>query len=472
MIKGKFLPYIFFVFCFTLSAQDNLSVEANFRAIYSKSQSKPFWFYSQQRGRVDDSTNFAGWVSLGYNFNTGANSSFEVAGGFLYRDKALYEDLVLDELYAEFGNSWILAFIGLRHYDEQYSGLSATNGNMLWSLNARPMPGIGVHIEDPIYFIFNDHVGLSGSWREYFMGKRRFVKNARVHAKSLYIHYRSNNGFKVKLGIEHVVQWAGKSPEVYLGTLPKNFKDYLRIIAGQGGGEDATNGEQSNALGNHQGTYELRLSQEFKNFTLEFFYSHLFDDGSGMLFNNPYDGRYGFYGDLNKEDNDLKWFGKLLYEFYYTKDQSHQFTRLIHVWDDYFNNGMYRSGWTYQNDIIGLPFFTTNYYYQDEYPIIGNSRIIAHHIGAKGALFKTYPYKLLLSYRNNNGHVASMDEYGGDYYREDDPRGRYKIPHEIWSTYLNLQVLSHPFKLNLELGGDFSSQDNNIAAGLLLNKSF
>ena len=43
-----------------------------------------------------------------------------------------------------------------------------------------------------------------------------------------------------------------------------------------------------------------------------------------------------------------------------------------HLYDNYFNNGVYPFGWTYKGRVIGLPFFT---YDSDENYIMNNKFI-------------------------------------------------------------------------------------------------
>ncbi len=61
-----------------------------------------------------------------------------------------------------------------------------------------------------------------------------------------------------------------------------------------------------------------------------------------------------------------------------------------------FNGGIYRSGWTYQDRVLGVPFFTAD---QNGAGILRNA-FVAHHIGISGQFsdyFNTFPYRLLLS---------------------------------------------------------------------------
>jgi len=470
---GTFLFFI--LFQMMGYAQVTFSGDASIESYLSTKKDLPFWFYSNKRGRVNAATTFSAWSHITANYEFSSNSNIEFGVGAMAQDAGRHDNFDLDELYLKYDNKWLRAVVGIKQHAELYDGLSGTNGNMLWSINAKPLPGIELKIREPIYFLFNNHVGLSGSWGEFLMGDGpdRFVKNTRVHKKSLFLNYRSSTNFKLKIGIEHFAQWAGESPEDHIGEQPRTFKDYLRIVTGQGGESNSYIGEQTNALGNHLGSYELRISKVINNIYYEFMYSHLFEDGSGMLYYNRPDGRYGLYIDLTDFTfNDKTWIQKFMYEFYYTKDQSHKRSPLIHKWDNYFNNGMFQSGWTYKGDVIGMPFFTINQYGNDKKPSIGNNRIIVHHFGILGTIIQKFPYKLLISYRNNNGHVRNLNDTEGEEFREDDPRGRFTMPHKLVSALIDLSLLDSFIKLNVQIGADLSSEDSNLGAGLRLSKQF
>lgn len=462
----SFLLLLFLLAVNTFYSQIQYSGSVNLKGYYSSKEKLPFWFYSNQIGRISETTNIAGWLSgkAKYDFNTKA--SLEIGGGLLYQD-AFSDEVFIDELYADFNYSWIEVIAGRKQEPEMYNGLSATNENFVWSLNARPMPGMQVQTSRPVYFNENKKLGLEFSWEEYLMGNDRFVKGTRLHKKSLYIVANLENRWKLKGGITHAAQWGGNSP--IHGNQPTSIIDYLKVLTGREGGENANPSDQVNVLGSHLGTYELYFKKDFGDFSLQFLYNHFFEDGSGSRFANFPDGRYGLFY-VNNQTEFISYF---IYEFYYTKDQSQT---PPYLFDYYFNNGVYASGWTYQNRVIGVPLLTTNYY--EAYPLgsetirVGNNSIIAHHFGFSGQLFRTFPYKFIATYRKNYGHYRSRGYDGKEYYPADDPRGLIKLDKNILSTKLNLQIPNPYLSLNLIVGGDLSRSGSNIGAGLSLSKQF
>ncbi len=111
-----------------------------------------------------------------------------------------------------------------------------------------------------------------------------------------------------------------------------------------------------NGLGNHLGGYEVQLNTSFSHFKISLVYNTIFEDLSGIKLRNTPDGRYGIY----MEDRETeKWVQAFMYEYYFTRHQSKTYPTTDGK-DNYFNNQVYQSGWTYEKRIIGLPFIMLN----------------------------------------------------------------------------------------------------------------
>ncbi len=430
--------------------------EINLKGLASTKELLPFWMFHNQRGRISERSNAAGWVSGKAIYELNTKRILEFGIGILYQD-GISDQVFLDELYGSYKNSWLEVVAGRKHHMELYNGLSAVNGNFLWTLNAMPIPGIQVRTLRTIFFSEKGRWGFEASWSEYFMEEDRFVKNARLHNKSLYLIFNNRKDLEIKMGIQHFAQWGGISSKKIYGKQPDEIKDYIRVFAGYDGGENSLQSDQDNALGNHIGSYEIKISKSFKKMRLEFLYSHLFEDASGIFFYNYFDGSYGLFADFNKKSG---WINSLMYEFYYTNGHYTSNSSWALTWDNYFNNGVYTSGWTYKGRVIGLPFFATDFYDDELYhggSIVDNNRIIVHHLGVEGKAFNKLPYKCLLSYRKNYGDYRT-------------PHAGFKIPKNVFSTYLDLNIFKSFLDLNLELGADISSESTNLGAGIKIRK--
>lgn len=408
----------------------------------------PFWLYSNKRGRLNEAANMAAWGDISTKYFFPDDAFIEGGIGILYQD-GYSNEVQFDESYITFQNDWLTATLGRKQKEELYKGLSATNENILWSLNARPLPGIQFSTARTIFFGKERRgLGFDACLEEYLTDDDRYVDETRIHHKSFHLVYRSSEKFQIRVGLQHFAEWAGISP-VY-GPLPSSFQDYLNVFAGREG-SDSVNGEEANSLGNHLGSYELYLNTEIAKYKIQLIYNHIFEDGSGRVLRNTPDGRYGIY----IEDVDPvadRWVDAVMYELFYTKNQSRK-SPTSDGRDNYFNNNLYRSGWTYEHRVIGVPFITLD---EDRFRIANNT-LIAHHFGITGLLFEKLPYKFLTSYRINYGAKG----------------GSPKPQSEILSTYLELAVVHGFVDVNLEMASDFSSiAAPNPGIGVRLSKSF
>jgi len=231
-----------------------------------------------------------------------------------------------------------------------------------------------------------------------------------------------------------------------LGSFRGGFEDYLRVIIGLGTGEEVGGGNEVNGLGNHLGSYIAGIKTSIGDYNVNIIYNHLFEDASGMRLGNTPDGRYSLY---IEDQAPGKWVDAFMYEFYYTKHQSFTSSGTDGK-DNYFNNHLYRSGWTYESRILGLPFIFLD---EDRFRV-ANNKVVAHHIGFSGIAFSSFPYKVLTSYRQNYG-----------------AKGGGNLRSNILSSYLDLNVYDNHFKLNLQLGADFNNTaPPNIGLGIQLSK--
>ncbi len=445
----KFLLFPFLLISFTSFSQINFSGEANTRAMLSTGEKLPFWMHHNTRGRIAENTNIVGWVTGKGVYDLGYYSRLEFGAGILARDGDNGEAFI-DELYAHLELEKFYITVGRKQQAELYNGLSASNRSILWSLNARPLPGIQIGTNGPLFLAGDQGFGIEGSWNEYLLEKDRFVSNANLHHKNLLLVYRFENSLQIKAGLQHFVQWGGVSP--VFGQQPITFKDYLKVVTGRGGSETAPEGDQQNALGNHLGGYEIFIGKEFSEFRVELLYNHLFEDGSGRRLGNTPDGRYGIYMEMKDRNRIINSF---IYEFYYTEHQSHTTTGVDGA-DNYFNNTIYRSGWTFENRVLGVPFFTVN----PEEPGIINNKFKAHHIGIGGDFsntWNTWPYKFMLSLARNDGRFTR----------------RFRPVQDVAYVHFEYGLLRSFLDLDIQVGAEYNSFSSPIyGVGLQVRKEF
>ncbi len=370
------------------------TVEA--KAMLSNEAKNPFWFHTNTNYAVGEQTNLSATgeltASLTYSY-------FKIRGGAAVFGRDGVEDAVQRrDLYLQFENSWLLATVGAKRQKEMLDGLSSTNQNFLWSGNARPLPGILLEANNP--FKISKTFGIDWGIGHYILNDTRYVDNTQLHYKRLGVITTFNENHKLTLNVQHFVQWGGTSPE--LGKLKSGFKDYVNVFFAHNAEEYGIEGETINKLGNHLGS--ILIKYEFKNrfgaFSL--YHDHYIEDGSGTRWANFPDGLWGVY--FKPQNQSI--ISSVLYEYIDTMDQSG--ISVGSGYDNYFNNSIYRSGWTYEGNVIGLPFMITNNeeITENSVAIVSNS-LKMHHLGISGS-FKKIDWVLKTSYVKNLGRKASL----------------------------------------------------------------
>ena len=422
---------------------------SGFGNLYSEKES-PFWIHSNQRGRVDEKTFFNGLINYETIFKITRDQTVEFGLGALYKD-GYDPQLKFDEIFFSYDTERFGLVIGKKQREEIFQGLSISNESILWSLNATPLPGIRLYMREPFFITGNHGIGFKLKWEEYLMDDDRYVQNARLHHKSAHLVYRNDRNLEISLGLQQFVQWAGTAPE--FGKLPNTFDDYIRVFSGMAGNDDV-GGQEVNALGNQLGSYELNVKSKINDIDFHFLYNHIFEDASGLKLGNFPDGRYGIYFEDNRDTFWGKdWLKAFMYEFYFTKNQSRsRKSSEVDGADNYFNNNLYRSGWTYQNFVLGTPLILKN---EDRFRI-GTNIVVAHHIGIKGTAFENIPYRFLLTYRKNYGRKDSF----------------FAETRQILSSFVEVDLINSDYNLKVFLGADVKNVENsNIGAGVKFSKT-
>ena len=246
--------------------------------------------------------------------------------------------------------------------------------------------------------------------------------------------------------------WAGNSQEY--GKQPSNFKDYLKVILGRSGGENSSQNDQLNALGNHLGNYLIQLNKKGEETDWSFYWSHPFEDRSGRELRNLPDGIYGLY--LNFKNTKKN---SLLFEFHHTKDQGAKASDFFFI-DNYFTNSIYGSGWTYQGNTIGNPFLPTTITEEGDSNINSQfNRFLSYHIGLNGVINSNISYKTLVSYTS----------YFGSFFNS------FENKPELFASLVEVNYIKKtlPFKISLGLSADFGDfrVKNNFGGFIKISKT-
>ncbi|MEH6765230.1 MAG: capsule assembly Wzi family protein [Aequorivita antarctica] len=436
----KTLTILFFLFPLLIFSQEfDIAGSVDAKAMLSNEDENPFWFHTNTNYTVGELTNLSVTAELKASL---LFSSFKINGGVaLYGRDGVDDAVQRRDLYLQCENSWLYATVGAKRQKEVLDGLSATNQNFLWSGNARPLPGVLLEANNP--FKISKTFGIDWGIAHYELNDNRFVDGTHVHYKRLALITTFNENHKLTAKIQHYAQWGGTSP-VY-GKLKDGFKDFFKVFFAANSTEIGLVDETKNAIGNHLGSY--MLNYEFKNGLGEFsvYHEHPFEDGSGTRFANIPDGVWGIYF----KPKNQKLISSVLYEFIDSSDQSGNTS--VSGFDGYFGNNIYRSGWTYEENIMGAPFilFDKNLEINgDNTPYISN-RAKVHHFGVSGQ-FNKFQWKL----------KSTVTKYLGTYRKPFTPEWKY------WYNYGSLSYKNEKLGTFTVMGGaDFSNVANTLIGG-------
>ena len=314
------------------------------------------------------------------------------------------------ELYAQGKMYFLNVYAGSKkqvfgNQDEELS-----SGGMLWSQNSRPIPKLAIESNGYIAVPYTKGYlevkgGLSHGWFE----NQKNLEKLLLHHKYAYIRLGGSFPANLSYGVQHVVQWGGKS-DVY-GTMLVTWDNYFRIFQGKSGSSTANWSDQENALGNHIISQNLGLDLKLKIALVSLYWQSIAEDSPAIKFitNTPTieDGLWGMSVKLPK----FKPFNHFIFEYLCTTDQNgpwHDLDGVIYGGQDgYYNNSITPNGWSYKGMTNGNPWLTSPKYNKNGSTSIVNNTVRLYYFSGKGNI-KSVNYRLTLAYSENFGHTAPI----------------------------------------------------------------
>ena len=448
--------FLFFLLLFTTSVSfaQTLVSEASITTtgLVGSGNNLPFWMTHNQLGKYSTTGNwqeltegnFSGGTKLYGNLNLiyGADLALLITGKGV--------DPKIIQAYLGLSGKVIRIQAGAFADDELMGGLSSTNGDLLRSLNYRPYPKVRLSTPGFIPFLFaKSWFRFSTEYDEGLLTDERIVDQPHLHHKSLMLQFRTSSNLRFVLGLNHYVFWGGRSNQY--GQLPDNLKSYARYVIGSAGNSDFLKTDRLNVAGDHLGSYLLTAEKDFENFQLELRASHPFEDGSGMGFENIKDNLYTIHFRKNKPGTLVD---ELVFEYLYSKNQSGNPPVIVgqeshyRGRDNYFNHGIYQTGFTYRGQSMGTPLFEPIRYNQAGVVTgISNNRVSVFHLGAKGTLSNAFSWKAMMTYSRNFGTY-------------DQPFNPFR--QQIYSLgELSWKSQSHPLLLSASMAVDLGQMTTN-----------
>lgn len=389
----------------------NLSIESAIKA--SAGENVPYYLISGQHGVYTKNNSALLRVAIKNELDSSKAFSMSYAIDGIYRFDG-HNDVWLQQSFVKVKIlKYFLIQGGLLEEDfgNQDNLLSA--GNYLYSNNARPMPKMAILTNDYIPIPFTKNLlefkaYLSQGW---FGTKDQFVEHAFLHQKYLYIRFGEKRyKWDFDLGIHHTAMWGGTSPDY--GKLPDDWNAYKSVLLGRMQDDMGPLNEQKNVLGNHLASYSLGFNYKFTNHAISFYWQTMLEDKNGRVgldWKNKGDGLWGI---VLKKDEKSNGFNKIVLEFFNSTSQSGDPTKS--GGDNYFNNYLYRSGWTYMDMTIGSPLITSPAFKGNpDVPgginvysnYLENNRIRAIHTGLLYYVCGN-PILIKLTYSRNFGTIA------------------------------------------------------------------
>jgi len=367
-----------------------LEIEAKVTAtgVFSNQDALPFWFYTNSNRTLGEESSFAAVAEVNATYKFG-NASIEGGIAGYYRNN-VNDEFQRRDLFARFKNTWLQVTLGAKSPEIVLDGLTTSNKNFLMSGNARPLPGLLIEASDP--FKISKTFSLDWGIGHYVLNDDRYVDNTWVHYKRLRLITKLDNKNTITAGIQHYAQWAGTSPTE--GALDRGFNTFGDVFLARKSDESSVAGERRNAIGNHLGSYFLQYEHSFDSGVFAFYHDHPFEDGSGTRLANFPDGIWG----VSFEMAEKGFLNTIVYEYVDTSDQSGG-TADVSGADGYFGNNLYRSGWTYEDQVIGVPFILLdpNVVQNGINSKFTSNRAQVHHLGASGSI-KKFDWKVKGTY--------------------------------------------------------------------------
>lgn len=424
----------------------------------------PFWLYSNRHGTVDYYSPSSSAIVDFHKHLDPEESGFDYGFGTTFAGRySENEALFFSQLYGTLSYG-AFEIKGGRFYEQLGTvDESLSMGSLAISQNATPMPKIKAGFPDYTDVpLTSGYVEFKGEIAHGWFEEDREIQNPYLHQKYFYLRFGGDFAFRPHIGLTHQATWAGTGNK-FEGDLDDSFMDYMRVFIAESATGNPNSGEVVYALGDHRGIWDFGFDLRLSGYKLQAYFQKIYNDKDGLKLQTP-DGMLGVGLDLPAASQQLV--TGLLWEYLNTKDQGGPIPPNNQRdgpggRDNYYNNYLYRTGWTYEGRTIGNPLFlnaynpqltlVANYLYNTENPFgIANNRIVAHHFGIEGRFSPTISYKMLATWSRNYGNY-----YDGDLFEQEGLRTDFLSNPEQWSFLAKFSYRPFdPLRINASVAAD------------------
>lgn len=410
----------------------------------------PFWFTSNRYGLGPSEAN-SGLIRANIQRNVEADSlrnwrlgyGLDLAGAF----SANHTRAVIQQAFVDVQWKMLRLTVGQKERVAELKNAALSAGGLTLGTNARPIPQIRLEMPDfwavpgtKNWFAFKAHIAYGlytdNAWQRNFNAgtPNVYTKGSKFHSKALFIRIGNEQKFPLILsgGLEMACQFGGDVWNVFdrkdhessgwntHQNLDDGFSSYWHAFIPTG--NDVTDGNYSNAAGNHLGSWHARLDWKGKGWGAAFYLEHFFEDHSMMFLQYAWnDMQYGF--EINPPKN--RFVSSLVYEYLTMTDQTgpiyHDKTanlpEQISGGDNYYNHNIY-GAWQHAGYVMGNPLLLSPLYNRNNAISVNHNRITSHHIGITGQPFEQLKWRFLYTHEYSLGTYDRplLDPQRGNYY--------------------------------------------------------
>jgi len=510
LYKILFLAFSCLLLHGNIAAQKKIEVhsQSSIQAILHSGDLPGMWLVSQQEGR---------WNNLAGNQIIGAvstNIDWKVSDAFqIFGEAEIDYSGGYDETYLHTGflglqwHSFSLK-AGKHSFNPIFTKINSGSGSYIFGLNHRPFTRVTLEMPDfsPVPFT-GDRLEVRGGISQGWLTDQPYSGDVLLHEKYAYLRWKGGR-WKPYAGLNHSSLFGGN----YANSENEIPVDFLATFFGTGS-EKIGGGEATNAAGAHMGLYDFGTYFNSDAGAIHFYYQIPFSDGSGMLF---WQGNTDHVLGVNWHPAKVDWLSNVTFEWIQTTYQSgngmpdpylngiifpkqvedrnafvqekfgieidkplslEAFKDILEDElnhgndfggrDGYMNNGLYPSGWSRFNHIMGSPFNLTRDQLAYVRPGmdfnhrvgIKNDRFKALHLGGRGNLNESFTWNMKITWTRNFG--TYFEQYPGRYTWNEVEEYWFKGGRDQWYTLLSVGW-EPSFVKNLKVNGSFAWDAGDI----------
>ena len=416
-------------------SENNLFCHLETVGITGGGKFSPFWHVSNRQGlpsvvRTNGYTHYSviGDVSSSSGMCVGYGMDIGLGAG-------LEKECFLHQLYSELEYKSIGLSIGIK---ERWSDKNwkLSSGALTWSGNSKPIPEIRIGIMNYLripmlgsWFSIKGHIGYGrmadDNWRKKHGGDV-YADEILFHSKSLFLRFGDETRFplQVTLGLEMNNMFGGvKHYGDEKRIMPSDLDTYWKVLF-----PFHKVGKQGNEDGDNLGSWHLNFDYKIKDWHIDAYYEHFYEDHSSMLGieykkdmqgeknfifygfrHNWFDGLFGIEVDA---PDDLVFLHSVVLEYMNTKGQSGPVCNFgplnegVDGRDDMYNHSFYDS-YTHYGYAIGNPVLISPAYNSSTSNRFRSNRVQMFHFGIEGGITKGLDYRALATTTRHWGQYGA-----------------------------------------------------------------